>query len=316
MLPGREGAVVALKQRPRSDGCLSARSTRAEGMRDMRHSATTSGALRRLGCGALAVTAWALAAGAPEAIEMVFPGEEWVKVSPQSEGIDPAALDAAIGYLAGHSGRDGARELVVVRDGRMVWSGDNIDHAHGVWSLTKSFTSTALGLLIDDGRVSLDTLAQDYLPEMAAAYPAVTLRHFATMTSGYRAVGDEPMGGYVHGPSVTPFIPSPEPLFSPPGSQYAYWDSAMNQFANVLTRIAGEPLDELLRRRVADPIGMNATQWRWGRLAEIQGLPVNGGSGNSDAVALREVGDSVETVAICRKDKNIVAATAGENVVA
>ena len=30
------------------------------------------------------------------------------------------------------------------------------------------------------------------------------------------------------------------PLFKPPGSRYAYWDSAMNQFANVLTRIAAE----------------------------------------------------------------------------
>jgi hypothetical protein len=54
------------------------------------------------------------------------------------------------------------------------------------------------------------------------------------MTSGYRAVGDEPRGDYLHGPSPTPFTPGP-PLFAPPGSRYAYWDSAMNQFAHVLT---------------------------------------------------------------------------------
>ena len=68
------------------------------------------------------------------------------------------------------------------------------------------------------------------------------MRHFTAMTSGCRAMGDEPRDGYLHGPSQTPFAPSPEPLFASPGSKYACWDSAMNQFANVLTSVAGEPI--------------------------------------------------------------------------
>jgi CubicO group peptidase (beta-lactamase class C family) len=116
---------------------------------------------------------------------------------------------------------------------------------------------------------------------MAEHYPDVTLRHFTTMTSGYRAVGDEPRGTYIHGPSRTPFDPSPEPLFEPPGSQYAYWDSAMNMFALVLTRIAGEPLEEVFRRRIAEPIGMDAEKWDWGDAGEDNGIVVNGGSGGS-----------------------------------
>jgi CubicO group peptidase (beta-lactamase class C family) len=102
------------------------------------------------------------------------------------------------------------------------------------------------------------------------------------MTSGYRAVGDEPRGTYTHGPSKTPFVPSPVPLFVPPGSRHAYWDSAMNEFAQVLTRIAGEPIEELFRRRIADPIGMNRKRWDWGDFGEVERLVVNGGSGNSN----------------------------------
>jgi CubicO group peptidase (beta-lactamase class C family) len=162
------------------------------------------------------------------------------------------------------------------------WQKGGIVKMHGVWSLTKSFTSTALGLLIDDGKAGLDTLAKDYVPSMAGTYPAVTLRHFTTMTSGYYAVGDEPRGSYRHGPSPTPFEPASKPLFSPPGSQYAYWDSAMNQFANVLTRIAGEPIEELFKRRIADPIRMNRSKWDWGDFGKIDGIIVNGGSGNSN----------------------------------
>ncbi len=212
--------------------------------------------------------------------EMVFPGVSWERSSPEAQGVDPARLAAAIAYLESHTSRDGVRELVIVRNGRLIHAGPGATKVHGIWSGTKSFTSTVLGLLIDAGKCTLDTRAADYLPSLSKDYPALTLRHFTTMTSGYRAMGDEPAGSYKHGPSATPFVPGP-PLFRA-GSAYAYWDSAMNQFANVLTRIAREPIAELFRRRIADPIQMDKAQWKWGDFGMVDGLVVNGGSGNAD----------------------------------
>ena len=211
---------------------------------------------------------------------MVFPGNAWEKATPASQRIDSVKLQSAVDYLKANAPRDGVNELVIIRHGRLVHHGPDIDKMHGVWSCTKSFTSTVLGLLVEDEKCHLDTFAKDHVPEMAAAYPKVTLRHFTTMTSGYRAVGDEPRGSYLHGPSKTPFRPSPEPLYSP-GSMYAYWDSAMNQFGNVLTQIAGEPIEALFKRRIANPIGMDPDQWNWGAFGEVNGITVNGGSGNS-----------------------------------
>lgn len=228
----------------------------------------------------LATWTLALPAGAAAAARMTFPATEWEKASPESQGVDSSKLNAALAYLSRNSGRDGAKEAVVIRNGRMIWRGPNIDKMHGVWSLTKSFTSTVLGLLIDDGKATLNTLAKDYVCGMAGTYPTLTLRHFTTMTSGYYAVGDEPRGSYKHGPSLTPFAPGATPLFTPPGSKFAYWDSAMNQFANVLTRIAGEPIEDLFKRRIADPIGMNRAKWDWGDFGAVDGIVVNGGSGN------------------------------------
>jgi CubicO group peptidase (beta-lactamase class C family) len=212
---------------------------------------------------------------------MVFPSEQWQEATPKSQGLDATRLDQAIAYLKDNSGKDGVTELVIARNGYLIRKGSNIDKVHGIWSLTKSFTSTALGLLIDDGKATLDTSVKDIIPSMAKDYPTLTLRHFTTMTSGYRAAGDEPQGTYLHGPSKTPFTPGP-PLFTPPGSKYAYWDSAMNQFGNVLTRIASEPLQSLFERRIARPIHLNPKQWRWGSFGKIDGIPVNGGSGNSN----------------------------------
>jgi len=210
-----------------------------------------------------------------------FPTKDWHQGTPESEGLDATQLEAAVDYLREHSGPDGVNELMIVRNGSVVWKGPNVNKVHGVWSLTKSFTSTVLGLLIDDGKATLDTAAKDFVPELAAAYPGVTLRHFATMTSGYRAMKDEPRGSYRHGPSPTPFDPCSTPLFAP-GAQYAYWDSAMNEFGLVLTRIAGEPMKDLFKRRIADPIGMDPNEWGWGDFGRIDGITVNGGSGNAN----------------------------------
>jgi CubicO group peptidase (beta-lactamase class C family) len=217
--------------------------------------------------------------GADRAI--TFPGQNWEQAAPESQGVNPEKLAAAIRYLEREAPRDKVRELAIIRNGRMIHAVPEIDKVHGIWSCTKSFTSTVLGLLVGDGKCSLDTPVQEVLPAMAADYPALTLRHFTTMTSGYRAQGDEPQGAYTHGPSRTPFVPGP-PLFHPPGSRYAYWDSAMNQFANALTRIAGEPIEELFRRRIAEPIGMNPKQWNWGDFGAVDGIVVNGGAGNGN----------------------------------
>lgn len=214
------------------------------------------------------------------ATRLAFPGGDWKQAAPP-QGVDAAKLEEAVEYLRSNAGSDGVNQVLIVRNGYVIWQGPEIDKVHGVWSCTKSFTSTVLGLLIEDGKATLDTLAKDHVPAMASDYPKVTLRHFTTMTSGYRAVGDEPRGTYRHGPSLTPFDPCSTPLFAP-GAQYAYWDSAMNQFANVLTRIAGEPIEALFRRRIAEPIGMDPNEWRWGDFGAIDGIAVNGGSGNSN----------------------------------
>ncbi|HSJ03906.1 MAG TPA: nucleoside hydrolase-like domain-containing protein, partial [Verrucomicrobium sp.] len=182
---------------------------------------------------------------APEAAS-VFPKADWEVSTPEVQGLEPKGLEEAVQFLDASVGADGAGELMIVRHGRVVWKGTNVDKVHGTWSLTKTFTSTALGLLIDDGRCTLDTPVSKVLPEMRTRFPGLKLRNFATMTSGYRAEGDETTGNYKHGPSKTPFVPG-EPLFTPPGSQYAYWDSAMNQFGHGLTVLAKRPLADLFK---------------------------------------------------------------------
>ena len=131
------------------------------------------------------------------------------KVSdPASQGVDPAVLDQALKYLESACGDQGISQVVVICHGYLIWAGADIDNVHNIWSCSKSFTSTVLGLLIDDGLCTLDDKAVKYLPsidDQYSTYGKITLRHFATMTSGYDGGGDQ---------SKTPFTPT-KPLFKP-----------------------------------------------------------------------------------------------------
>jgi CubicO group peptidase (beta-lactamase class C family) len=190
-----------------------------------------------------------------------FPGADWQVATPESQGVDPDRLKAAVEYLADalHDWGD-ADTLFIVRNGRVVWAGPACDQEYQIFSATKSFTSTCLGLLIEDGQCSLDTRAAGYTPALAAQYPDVTLRHFATMTSGYDAAPVQyETDADGKGDSWIPDPPA-APLFAP-GTRFRYWDEAMMQFGNTLAKIAGQPLDVLFRARIADPIGMTRRRW-------------------------------------------------------
>jgi len=197
----------------------------------------------------------------------VFPKDSWEIASPESQGVNSKKLEEAMAYLKSICGKDGVSQAVVVRNGYVIWKGNDIDNVHNVYSCTKSFTSTVLGLLIDDGKCNLGTLAKDYVPGLNKHYPTLTLQHFTTLTSGYEAV-------YKRAPFDPDF-----PLFES-GAKFHYGDSSMNQFANVLTRIAGEPIEELFKRRIANPCCMHPDKWHWGNFGVVDSILVNGGSGS------------------------------------
>lgn len=202
---------------------------------------------------------------------MVFPGKVWQAASPESQGVNSLKLNEALAFLGQRLGGVGISEVVVVRNGYLIWQGTNIDACHKIWSCTKTFTGTVLGLLIQDGKCTLDTRAVEHWPALDdrySLYGQITLRHLATMTSGYQAAGR----GYDDPRWNEPVAP-----LAKPGAQWRYNDNPMNLFGYLLTRIAGEPLKDVFKRRIADPIGLTA--WDWGDWGVRDGLRVNDAAG-------------------------------------
>ena len=204
----------------------------------------------------------------------VFPAADWRVASPESQGVDPAKLKSAVAYMHENFGADGAKELVIIRNGYLLWAGPDSDAYHELYSATKVFTSTILGLLLDDGKCTLDTLAVEHLPDLddrQPVYAEIRLRHLASMTGGYRGrVANVTPGQKWGDPIVYVTIPD-TPELAPAGSRVAYNDHDVHLLGRILaTRIAKEPLEDLFKRRIADPIGMS--QWDWGVCGTMDGM--------------------------------------------
>ena len=209
--------------------------------------------------------------------EITFPGEEWEVSSPERQGVDSEKMNAALEYLASKSKHNKNKEVLIVRNGYQIFAGENIDSTHNIWSCSKTFTSAVLGLLVDDGLVSLNDKAASYEPLLKEFYPDVTFRHFTTMTSGYSAKGDSRWETVDYADwSRTVYDPE-EPLFEA-GKEYAYWDEAQMMFGRVLTQIIQKPMRDFLKERVTDKIGMG--DWQWHPEKEVNGIPINNGCTN------------------------------------
>jgi len=130
-------------------------------------------------------------------------------------------------------------------------------------SLTKVVgTTTAVMLLVEDGKMRLDDRVSSYLPEWAGGDKDwVTIRHLLTHTSGLPAGMDVPSGlSYEEG--VLRAIRAP--LQGRPGLRVEYSDVGFVVLFAAAERAAGEPIYRLLDRRVFEPLRMRSTGYWFG----------------------------------------------------
>jgi len=215
---------------------------------------------------------------------LVFPGETWQMATPESQGIDSAKLREALDYLHENAGGVGTDETVIVRNGYLIWEGPDANNVHEIYSCTKTFTSTVLGLLATEGVLGVDDYAVRYLPSLDDQYPAyaqIKLSHLATMTSGYDSIKGDGWKFYETDPAkhheyVLTFTTPGPPLF-PAGTSFKYHDPAVHILGYILTKAAGEPLEQLFIKRVADPTGMK--QFTWSNYGYRDGILFNNPAG-------------------------------------
>lgn len=188
--------------------------------------------------------------------------------TPSAEQVDPVAILDFVDALDNDPTIE-PHSVMVLRHGRVVaegwWAPHTPERTRLLYSLSKSFTSTALGIALAEGLLDLDDTLLSHFPEFEAEIAdarsrATTLRHLAAMASGHNRDllhdtltrdPQEPVRGFLLIP------PDAEP-----GTTFAYSQPCTYALAAVVQRAAGMPLTEYLRPRIFDPLGIAEVGWQ------------------------------------------------------
>ncbi len=193
----------------------------------------------------------------PPATEPEFPGATWATVDPAAAGFDPARLDE----LATRAEAGGSNCLVVTRHGRIVfernWNGTGPDTAQEVFSVTKSVTAMLVGIAADDGALQLSDPASNWIEAWRGTPSAgVTVRNLLSNDSGrHWDFATDYSAMAVAAPDKTAFAIGLG-QDAPPGTVWAYNNSAIQTLDEVLVRATGVEPADYARQRLFEPIGM------------------------------------------------------------
>ncbi len=129
-------------------------------------------------------------------------------------------------------------------------------------SLTKAvLTSTLVQILRQQGKLDVEAPISTYVPECAdEAHAAITVRHLLTHSSGLDADlpgnGDFKRNGEWHGIADAVELICALPMASPTGTQFKYSDLGFILLGVIVSRQAGEPLEDFAQHALFDPVGM------------------------------------------------------------
>ena len=163
--------------------------------------------------------------------------------------------------------------LAIVRSGEIVYErayGDGrveprtpavSSMRYAIGSVSKQFTATAVMLLAEEGRLSLDDNVSRWFPRLTRA-DEITVRQLLSMMSGYQDYWPQ---DYVFTDMLGPAAPQTivdrwagQALDFDPGTAWQYSNTNYVIAAAVVERVAGMPLMDFLRRRVFTPLGMTS----------------------------------------------------------
>jgi len=131
-------------------------------------------------------------------------------------------------------------------------------------SMTKPVTATAVLMLQEEGKLSVDDPVEKHLPEFkglktADGKPArVTIRHLLTHTSGMGEISADEARGIKDLAGVIPLYVA-KPVKFEPGSKWTYCQSGINTAARIVEVASGEAFDGFVERRLFAPLGMKDT---------------------------------------------------------
>jgi len=181
--------------------------------------------------------------------------------SPEAQGVSSAAV---LKFVEATGNIDAMNSFMLVRHGRVVaegwWAPYSAPAPHSLYSLSKSFTSTAVGLAIAEGKLSLDDEVLKFFPDDAPAKPddhlkAMRISDLLRMSTGHQTEPPRPPD------RVWTKVFLSQPVPHKPGTHFLYNTSATYMLSAIVQKATGMTVLDYLRPRLFNPLGIENPTW-------------------------------------------------------
>ena len=189
------------------------------------------------------------------------------RATPESQGISSAGLQAL--YADADAERLGIHGLMVLRHGKVVaegwWAPYTADDPHELYSLSKSFTSTAIGLLQAEGRINIHDELLSFFPNEAPPDAAdnlknMRLRDLLMMSTGQQQEDVDRINiGAADGSGTRQFLAAP--VKQRPGTLFYYNTPASYMLSATVQKVTGQTVRDYLVPRLFEPLGIATPAW-------------------------------------------------------
>ena len=214
------------------------------------------------------------------AIDTYWPTEAWRTSAPEEQGMDSQKLAEMLSTIQGQ--HLNLHSLLIIRNGYLVsetyFGVYQQDTRHELYSCTKSFVSTLIGIAIDKGYIDrTDRRVVDFFPERTFSYldeqkEAMTLEDLLTMRSGLDwQEGDPVYGAMYRSPDWVQFVLD-EPMAQPPGSSFNYCSGCSHVLSAILQETTGMNPRDFAELYLFQPLGISDIRWD----TDAVGIPIGG----------------------------------------
>ena len=193
-------------------------------------------------------------------------GERLPRSTPEAQGVSSESITQLISAFSERV--DSMHGFMLVRHGHVVaeasWKPFDKDSRHTLYSLSKSFTSTAIGMAIDEGRLSLDDQVLSFFPDEAPANPSnnlqsMRIRDLLSMSTGHTS-GDLQTIDWDSEKSIVSQFLALE-VDHKPGTHFLYNTPATYMCSAILHKVTGQRLTDYLEPRLFKPLGIEDPVW-------------------------------------------------------
>jgi CubicO group peptidase (beta-lactamase class C family) len=197
--------------------------------------------------------------------------------TPEQQGVSSAGISVFLDEV--EKSKIEFHSLMVVRHGKIVAEGWWAPYAaplkHTLYSLSKSFTSTAVGLAVAEGHLKVEDLVLSFFPddgpkEVNSNLASMKVKHLLTMSTGHVKDTIQPLRNSTDSSWVKTFLS--QPVEREPGTFFQYNTGATYMLSAIIQKLTGQTLLQYLRPRLFDPLGIEGEDWE----ASPQGINTGG----------------------------------------